>query len=90
MGKENKIGQLEAVSHIRGFLVQRGYNIASRSIRMRNEENWLVFERGRRQVGVDRESGVWKKDSPEADWHCIEKPCTLGGAVMAADFLAQD
>ncbi len=90
MGKEKKIGQLEAVSHIRGLLVQRGFNIASRSIRVMNEENWLVFERGLRSVGVDRESGVWKKDSPDADWYCIEKPCSVGGAITAADFLAQD
>lgn len=89
MGK-GKYGQLEAVSHIRGFLAQRGLQIPSRSIRVMNEENWLVFERGRRSVGVDREAGVWQKDSPDAEWICIEMPCTVGGAVMAADFLAQD
>lgn len=90
MGKGGKIGQLEAVSHIRKFLADRGLQIASRSIRVRNEESWLVFERGRRQIGVDREAGVWQKDSPDAEWRCIEKPCTLGGAVMAADFLNED
>jgi hypothetical protein len=90
MGKGGKYGQLEAVSHIRGFLAQRGLQIPSRSIRVMNEENWLVFERGRRSVGVDREAGVWQKDSPDAEWICIEKPCTVGGAIMAADFLTQD
>jgi len=84
-----KVGQLEAVSHIRGVLAQRGINLPSRSIRVRNEENWLVFERGHRSVGIDPESGVWQRDSPEADWRCIEKPCTVGGALMAADFLGQ-
>jgi hypothetical protein len=90
MDKRGKIGQLEAVSHIRGFLAQRGIQIASKSISVMNEENWLVFERGRRSVGVDRESGVWQKDSPDSGWRCVEKPCTVGGAIMAADFLAQD
>ena len=84
MAKEDKAGQLEMVSHIRGFLVERGLNIASRSVQVKGEENWLVFKRGRRSIGVDRESGVWKKDSAEADWQCIEKPCTVTGAIMHA------
>jgi len=90
MGKGGKYGQLEAVSQIRSFLVQRGLQIASRSIRVMGEESWLVFERGRRSVGVDREAGVWQKDSPDGVWRCIEKPCAVVGAIMAAEFLAQD
>jgi hypothetical protein len=89
MGKGEKFGQLEAVSHIRSFLVQRGFQIPSRSIRIMNEENWLVFEHGQRSIGVDREAGVWKKDSPDANWICIEKPCTVGGATLAAEFLTR-
>lgn len=90
MGKGGKFGQLEAVSQIRSFLAQRGLQIPSRSIRVMNEENWLMFDCGRRSVGVDREAGVWKKDSPDANWVCIEKPCTVVGAIMAAEFLAKD
>lgn len=70
MGNEAKLGQLEAVSQIRSFLAQRGLQIPARSIRVMNEENWLVFERGRRSVGVDREAGVWQKDSPDGEWRC--------------------
>jgi hypothetical protein len=55
-----------------------------------NEENWLVFERRRRSVGVDREAGVWQKTSPDGEWRCIEKPCGGGGAITAAEFLAED
>lgn len=90
MAKDKKIGQLEAVSQIRGFLAQRGLQIASRSIRVMNEENWLVFERGLRSVSVDREAGVWKRDSPDGEWQCIEKPCTVVGAIMAAEFLSEE
>lgn len=90
MSKGQRIGQLEVVSQIRGFLVQRGLQIPSRSIRLMNEENWLVFEHGQRSIGIDRESGVWQKDSSETDWRCIEKPCTISGAIMAAEFLTKD
>lgn len=90
MSKDQKTGQLEVVSHIRGLLVQRGVQIPSRSIRVMNEENWLVFDHGQRSVAVDRESGVWQRDSPETDWRCIEKPCTITGAIMAADYLTGD
>ncbi len=89
MGKGGKFGQLEAVSHIRKYLAQRELQIPSRSIRVMNEERWFVFERGPRSIGVDREAGVWQKDSPDAVWRCIERPCTVDGAVMAADFLAK-
>ncbi len=90
MSKGRRIGQLEVVSLIRGFLIQRELQIPSRSIRVMNEEKWLVFEHGQRSVGVDRESGVWQKDSSETDWRCIEKPCTVSGAIIAADFLTKD
>ena len=89
MSKGRKFGQLEAVSHIRKHLAQRELHIPSRSIRVMNDESWLVFERGPRSIGVDREAGVWQKDSADTVWRCIEKPCTVGGAVMAADFLSE-
>jgi len=73
MSKGGKFGQLEAVSHIRKLLAQRELHIPSRSIRVMDEENWLVFERGPRSIGVDREAGVWQKDSPDAVRRCIEK-----------------
>jgi hypothetical protein len=81
-----KVGQLEAVSYIRKALVERSYNIASRSVRVR-EERWLVFEHGRRSVGVDTGSGLWVKESEEGEWRSLEKPGTVGGALEAVEFL---
>lgn len=88
---KNKGGsQLEAVSHIKRFLAQKNLNLPSRSIKVGNDADWLVFERGGRSIGVDPEAGVWQKESPDANWQSIEKPCTVGGAQIAADFLAQN
>ncbi len=85
-----KIGQLEAASYIRSALVDRGQAIPSRIVKVRGEERWLVFERGQRSVGIDSASGIWLKASTEAEWHCIEKTCTMGAALEAVEFLIMD
>ena len=88
MPKESR--QLEVVNYIRSSLLDRGYNISPRSLRLGMEESWLVFERGQRSIGVDSSSGVWLRDSAEGEWHCIEKPCTVGGALEGVEFLIKD
>ena len=88
--KDNSGSQLETVSHIKRFLAQKGLNLPSRCVEAGNDADWLVFERGGRSIGVDPQAGVWQKGSPEANWKSIEKSCAGGGALIAADFLAQN
>lgn len=88
--KDKAGSQLEAVSYIKRFLAQKRLNLPSRGMKVGNDADWLVFERGGRSIGVDPQAGVWQKDSPEANWKFIEKSCAGGGALIAADFLAQN
>lgn len=81
------IKQTEAASHIRDFLIQRGLDIASRSITLENDQRWVVFEHRGRQVGVDTSSGVWVRESIRDDWRCLAKPSTVSSALQAVDFL---
>jgi hypothetical protein len=88
--KDKGGSQLEADNHIKRFLAQKGLNLPSRCVEAGNDAGWLVFERGGRSIGVDPQAGVWQKESPDANWQSIEKPCAGGGALIAADFLAQN
>lgn len=84
-----KVGQLEAINHIRAELVKRGINVPSKSISMLGGEVWLVFERGARSVGVDPGSGVWVREFEEGEWRCLAKPCTVSGVLMGVDFITK-
>jgi hypothetical protein len=81
--------QEEAAINIQELLHQRGYDIPSRSITLEDNRQWLVFERAGRQVGVDLASGIWVQSSHNDTWRCIEKSCTVGGALEAVDFLTK-
>jgi hypothetical protein len=81
--------QAEAAINIRELLHQRGFDIPSRSITVEDNRQWLVFERAGRQVGVDLASGIWVQSSRNDTWRCIEKSCTVGGALEAVDFLTK-
>jgi hypothetical protein len=80
--------QEEAANHLRGLLKQRGLNIPTHSLTLENNQ-WIVFERQRCQVGIDIESGVWVRVK-ESEWRCIGMPCTVSTAIQAADFLSGD
>ena len=81
--------QAEASLHIRELLLQRGFEIAARSVTLEDNRQWLIFERAGRQVGVDAASGLWIKPSRHDTWRCIEESCTVGGALEAVDFLTK-
>jgi hypothetical protein len=53
-------------------------------------KHWVVFERNKRQVGIDAASGIWLRNSESEDWRCASMPHTMSGAIMAADFLSED
>jgi hypothetical protein len=75
MKKDKGGSQLEAVSHIKRFLAQKGLNLPSRCIEVGNDAGWLVFERGGRGIG---KPGL-AKDSLDANCQSVEKPCTVRG-----------
>ena len=79
------IKQTEAVTHIKGLLKERGFDIAPRHM---SNPRWVVFEHQGRQLGVDPASGVWVRESERADWRCLSTPCTVSGAIQAVEFLS--
>lgn len=81
--------QQEAASYIKSTLSGRGHDIPYKSLKV-GEETWIVFERGPSRVGIDSGSGVWLKESEENEGRCIEKPCTVSGALEAVEFLIKD
>lgn len=86
----DKVGQLEAASYIRAALESRGRKTASRKMDVADGKGWLVFEQISRSIAIDPEGGVWMRGADEDRWLCIEKPCTVGGALLAVEFLIQD
>jgi hypothetical protein len=88
MGKSGK--QAEAASKIRELLLQRGFDISSRKMRLPDDQQWIVFKHGERQIGIDTASGVWVRASISDSWKCIALPCTISGAIQAVEFLTRD
>ena len=88
MGKSGK--QAEATAKIRELLLQRGFDIPSRKMRLPDDQQWTVFQHGERQLGIDTASGVWVRDSISDSWKCIALPCTTSGAIQAVEFLTRD
>jgi len=82
--------QAEAVSHIRELLIQRSFDVSSRKLILEDNQNWTVFERGERHIGIDSASGVWVRASIRDDWKCVSMPCTVSGALKAVEFLVKD
>jgi hypothetical protein len=82
--------QAQAAGHMRELLMGRGVDIPSRRMTLPNGQHWVVFERNKRQVGIDAASGIWLRRSESEDWRCVAMPHTMSGSIMAADFLIED
>jgi hypothetical protein len=82
--------QAEAASHVRELLMQRGFDIPSRKMILEGNQNWTVFQRGERQIGIDSASGVWVRAAINDEWHCLAMPCTVSGALKAVEFLTHE
>ena len=78
------VTQTEAVRHIKNLLLERGIDIASRSL-----QQWIIFEHRGKQIGVDSSSGVWIREL-EGDWQCLAMPCSVSGAIQAVEFLTNE
>ena len=62
------MNQTKAAGHIREVLIERGFNIACRRMTVGDNQQWLVFERKGRQVGIDPNSGIWLRESKSSEW----------------------
>ena len=82
--------QSKAASHIRELLHQRGIDIPSRTINLEDSQRWAIFEYKGRQLGIDKVSGVWVRESELHDWRCISMPCNVSGALQAVEFLTKE
>jgi hypothetical protein len=82
--------QAEAANHIQELLNKAGYSVSPRKITLEDNQHWLIIEYKERQIGIDSVSGVWVRESIRDDWKCIAMPCSVSGAIQAAEFLTQD
>jgi hypothetical protein len=82
--------QTDAANRIKNALSERGLELSPRKLNLANNESWLVFESGLRQVGVDPASALWLRGSGRADWRCVAAPCSVSGVLMAVEFLTSD
>ncbi len=82
--------QARAVGHVRKLLGERQIEAASRRLRLPDGQQWVIFERKGRQVGVDSASGIWLRESADDDWRCVAMPHSTSGAALAAEFLSKD
>lgn len=80
------MNQANSASRLRELFGQRGFLIPSRAM-TNGSQQWIVFQRGERQVGVDAVSGIWLRESESNQWRCVATKHTTSGACMAIDFL---
>ena|SRR5689334_13013340 len=76
------IKQSEATNHIQKLLIERGFNVPSRTL----ANQWIAFDYEGKQIGVDLKSGVWIREL-EGEWRCLAMPCNVSGAIQAVEFL---
>jgi hypothetical protein len=80
--------QAEAANQINSFLSNAGLNILPRKLTIPDGQQWIIFEREGKQIGVDTASGVWIRVK-DNDWRCIGLPCTVSCAIQAVDSLSE-
>lgn len=68
----------------------RGVNISSGKLTFPDNQQWIVFEYGQRQIGIDSASGLWVRTLSGEDWRCLSMPCTVSGAALAVEILTSD
>jgi len=80
--------QAEAAKHIQELLSKRGFNIPRKKLTLPENQEWVIFEREGKQIGIDTASGVWVRIK-DRDWRYIGLPCTVSCAIQAGDFLTK-
>lgn len=84
------VKQEQAANHIHTLLIQRGVDIISRKLTVKDNQQWTLFECGERQVAIDINSGIWVRASINQEWRCIATPHSLSSALIAVEFLTTD
>jgi hypothetical protein len=79
--------QTEAINQIKSFLLNAGLDIKPGRLTLPDGQQWIIFERDKKQIGIDLASGVWSRSSIHDDWKCIGMPCTVSCAIQAVEFL---
>jgi len=82
--------QAQAAIHLRKILLGQGYDITYRTIILEDNQKWLLFEIGERQIAIDTASGICGKASSAEIWRCMSKTCTTSEALLAAEALIGD
>jgi hypothetical protein len=80
--------QTEATNHIKQLLSNSGVNLQPKKLTLPDGQQWNVFEREGKQIGIDLASGVWIRVK-DNDWRCIGLPCTVSCAIQAVEFLCK-
>jgi hypothetical protein len=81
--------QTEATNHIKQLLSNSGLNIQPKKLTLPDGQQWNVFEREGKQIGIDTASGVWIRAKDDG-WRCIGLPCTVSCAIQAVDLLTKE
>lgn len=84
------MNQEQAASHILEILKERRVRGLSSLVRSEGGEQWLVFERQGREVGIDEATGIWLRESGAQEWRQVAKTNTTSGVAMAIDFLMNE
>lgn len=82
--------QTEAARYIRNVLIKQGFDLEYREVIVEDDQQWLVFEQGERQIAIDSASGIWVKGSPNDIWRCFSRTCTTSSALIAIEVLIAD
>jgi len=61
--------QTEATNHIKQLLSNSGLDLQPKKLTLPDGQQWNVFEREGKQVGIDTASGVWIRVKDD-DWRC--------------------
>jgi hypothetical protein len=80
--------QAEAANHIKELLSHRGFDTPRKKLTLPDDQEWVIFEREGKQIGIDTAAGVWGRIK-DNDWRCIGLPCTVSCALQAVDFLCE-
>jgi len=79
--------QTEAAQYIRNVLKGQGFDILYHAVIVEENQQWLIFEQGERQIAIDSASGIWVKGSAVDIWRCFSKTCSTSSALIAIEIL---
>jgi len=70
------------------MLKQRGIRVEPGFLQV-VEQPCMVLEINDRSIAVDPSSGIWV-GRMDCQWECVDRTCTVSGALQAIEFLIED